>query len=72
MNLIASNKSSSISISSHRPSNIASSQPIQEIASPSVPSSNRLSISQPVLQTEVAFTLESLIEPVDITSSVYL
>ena len=49
---------------------ISSPQSIQQKA-PSVPSSNRLSILQPISATEVTFTLASLIEPADISSSVF-
>ena len=49
---------------------ISSPQSIQQKV-PSVPSSNRLSILQPISATEVTFTLASLIEPADISSSVF-
>ena len=60
----------SIPISSPQSIPISSPQSIQQKA-PSVPSSNRLSILQPISATEVTFTLASLIEPADISSSVF-
>ena len=60
----------SIPISSPQSISIPSPQSIQQKV-PSVPSSNRLSILQPISATEVTFTLASLIEPADISSSVF-
>ena len=60
----------SMPISSPQSIPISSPQSIQQKV-PSVPSSNRLSILQPISATEVTFTLASLIEPADISSSVF-